>query len=331
MACQIVGWTQARDWFRDEQTGYLQNAQVPAHRIILGMLVWRPAGSLESRVSGALMRHEFGETEDLDAAVETTTFEVRINLDTLRYFAEQGYEDATDETREVWSPRWRKSLPFRRHRVFQPSAFAQVLAAIEQHAFNFASESYAYLAYSSALTEVWVAYRSRVDNWLHAVGKTEHLDAIQTGLASDNAEMWRQAMYASRDLITDVANYLWKDPRDVYDYLDSSDDKTRKLQVTQGKVKNRLLAYLHQKLPWKATKTKHLKNEAQRLADSLRTLYDVQSTAHAPVEKAQALSVAINTYVLLGELIVSTDMQPIERYVQPTYEPDGTDDVKGKT
>lgn len=89
-----------------------------------------------------------------------------------------------------------------------------------------------------------------------------------------------------------------------------------KLNVTQGNFVNRLCAYLHQK-GLHGTAAGFVRSEIERLAASLRSIVELQGKAHSPVGRDDARTVALATYFLLGEFVLKTDMQPIDRYGEP--------------
>jgi len=113
--------------------------------------------------------------------------------------------------------------------------------------FDFASRSYTVLRYGNVLTDIWHDYRVAVDAALARMQLHKHLDAIQEGVRSDNPELQHAPGFACRNLLTDLAAYLWRDPRTTYDLLPGGQAKGEKLVVTADKFANRLRAYLHQK------------------------------------------------------------------------------------
>jgi hypothetical protein len=202
-----------------------------------------------------------------------------------------------------------------RVRVFNAGNFTSVLLEIERITFEFASQSYTLLRYGNVLTDIWTDYRSQVDAVLTRLNLTPHLDIIQAELQSGNPQAWRAATLACRNLLSDVADYLWRDPRDTYNHL-VGDSKNGKLNIQHGKFANRLSAYIHQK-GLRGTSGKFARDEIERLAVSIRSLIAFQSQGHAPVTWEDARSVALATYFIIGELAIKTDMEPIERYGEP--------------
>jgi hypothetical protein len=313
-ACQLLAWEDSGQWFQREQAGHPAGTVTPSYRKVRGRLIWRAKGSAYDRLNRAAEEVVYGQ-EPEDADEEDAILDVYAGIDFLLAASGSGYTEVTGETKEGWSRRWKRSIELERVKVFQAASFAVVLAEIERMTFEFASQSYALLRYGNVLTDFWMDYRTQVDAALHRLNLTAHLDAIQSGLQSDNPEAWRAAVLECRNLLNDVADHLWRDPRETYEHLPGG-GRDGKLNVVQGKFANRLSAYVHQK-GLRGTSGKFVRDETERLAVSIRSLIALQSQAHAPVRREDARSVALATYFILGELVTKTDMQPIERYGEP--------------
>jgi hypothetical protein len=194
----------------------------------------------------------------------------------------------------------------------------QRLTQLESQVFDFVSKSYVQLKYGNLITDIWSNYRTTVDNKLANLDLTNHLQAIQSGIQSNNPESWRTSAFACRNMITDLANYLWQDTKPRYEHLKGS-TKDGKLDVTEGNTKNRLAAYLHQK-GISGTTGKHLRNEVERLVASMDSIISFQSTAHDPINLQDTRSIAISTYLLIGEIVTRTDLVPIKDYGDPAIQ-----------
>jgi hypothetical protein len=90
----------------------------------------------------------------------------------------------------------------------------------------------------------------------------------------------------------------------------------RKLAVTKQEFANRISAYLHQRGLTKSS-GHFIRNESERLSTSIRSLIEYQSKAHSPISRDDAVSIVLATYFLVGEILLKTDMQPIEKYGDP--------------
>jgi hypothetical protein len=314
-ACELLSWDAPQSWFNQELNGYHDHEDLPSYRKIQGRLVWKPTGSASEKLNWQISATIHG-LEPKDAAEEDATLKIVAGIDWLLGEAQRGYTEITDQTRDGWLRSKHRKLPLQRERVFPAAAFGTVVAEIERGAFDFASKAYVQLRYGNVLTDIWADYRKQVDGSLHQLGFSDYLDAIHSGLQSDNPESWRSAVLECRNLLKDVANFLWQDPRPTYDLLDGK-GADGKLQVTQDKFVNQLNAYLHQK-GLSGTRGRFLRDEAERLGASIRSLAAFQAEAHDPMRREDARSCALATYFILGELVIKTDMEPIETHGEPS-------------
>jgi hypothetical protein len=179
-------------------------------------------------------------------------------------------------------------------------------------AFQFASQAYSVSRYGDLLTDFWQQYRSEVEAALHRMGLDQHLATIEQGLNSDNETGWRAGVLACRSLLEDLAAHLWKDTRPTYNAL-PGDGPDGRLAVTADRYVNHLSAYLHLREET-SPGGRFIRDEANRLSSSLRALVGYQGTAHSPITKLDARSIALGTYFLIGELTSKTDLEPVEAY-----------------
>lgn len=70
-------------------------------------------------------------------------------------------------------------------------------------------------------------------------------------------------MWSCRDILHDLAAYLWQDPRETYEHLPGK-GKDRKLRVTKSDYVNRLGAYLHET-------GAYIRAEMERVYHSIKT------------------------------------------------------------
>jgi AbiTii-like protein len=315
--CELLDWQQQLHWFHQELNGYPSNAELPFYRKISGIRKWNitesghdfAAWMAESMVRG------------IDSAVyeeEAEALNVWANIDWFISAAKNGYKERLPETKIVTFSHGRERITMYRDRIFLAGSFTDRLAQFEAQVFHFASKSYVQLKYGNLITDIWSGYRSVVDAQLTQLQFSNHLQAIQSGFQTNNPEAWRASVFACRSLFTDLANYLWQNPRPRYEYLPGRTDDG-KLDVTQGNTKNRIAAYLHQK-GLSGTEGRHLRNEAERLVASIDSIVSFQSAAHDPINLQNAKSIAISTYILVGEIVFRTDLVPVKEYGNPTIE-----------
>ena len=311
--CQILNWQEQFSWFYSELNGYSLNVPRPSYRKLNGKLIWltdAPLGDAVKWDSEALV---YGKSAE-DSLEDETILDVYSNIEWVMKAAQSGYSEYSGETK-ISHLRSGKVIHLRRVRQFNRESFVSCLHAVKGIAFDFASRSYALLKYGNALQSIWENRRSKIEELLQPLGFTNHLVEINNGLNTSNPESWRSAVFECRSLLSDLANYLWRDPRPIYEYLPGKGDDG-KLSVSKKEFSNRISAYIHQKGLTKST-GKFIRDECERLSISIRSLIAVQSKAHGQIGKDQADSIALATYLLVGEILLRTDMRPIERYVEP--------------
>ncbi len=317
--CEILGWDPQKTWFQQELKGYSSEVDLPPHRLISGKKKYEPFGSGYSAITWNSQEMVYG----VDPAVyeeDSAVLEVRAGIDWFLAASQTGYTERTEKTKVATYPSGNKSVKMVRVRSFSAAQIAASLSLIEAHVFDFASKSYVQIRYGDEIADIWGAYRSTVEVALSQIDLTPHLQAIESGLRSDNPEEHRTAVFGCRNLLTDFANHIWRDPRPRYEHLPGATEDG-KLDVSQEKFGNRLAAYIHQK-GLSGTRGRYMRREADRLAESILSLISYQAEAHEPMDIQDARSVAIATFVLVGEIVSRTDLVPIEEYGNPSVTKD---------
>jgi len=310
--CQILGWSKQLSWFQNELFGYPEDVELPWYRKdIKGRTEWRVAGGFGTVLESVIDdRYRTTEEPTLQTAID-----VRGGIDDILSAAESGCIKSTGKKSSKYISFREKHVDTKEVETYDKHVFQAILTRIENLVFKFVSESYAVLCHSGVLQDIWQGYRKKIDEHLIPIGLSRHLDAIRNGLNSANPQEWREAMWSCRDILHDLAAYLWRDQRKTYEHLPGKGENN-KLEVTDGHYVNRLGAYLHQKGIDKEYGA-YLRAEMQRIYNSIKTLNELDSKAHGKITLHDACSAAIGTYVLLGELITRTDMQPIMEYRSP--------------
>ena len=306
-ACALLGWQDELTKFQYERHGYPADAPVPSYRLIATEERWRPTAKFEVAFAVAAQWRGSGTFDEEPVAV---TFEARWGIEKLLSLRETGSAIFTGEQKTVIGHG--RDIELRRAKELHKKTFNALIVAIEDMAFDFASAAYRTLRYGDALTDLWLQYRREVETALQSLGLDQHLEAIAAGLQSDNEASWRAAVFACRNLLSDLGGHLWRDPREVYTNL-PGDGQDGKLAVTPDRFVNRIAAYLHQSVV-RGKGGKFIRDEAERLSNSVRSLVAYQGEAHSPIKKTDARSVALGTYFLIGELVAKTDMEPVESY-----------------
>ncbi|MGD9118488.1 MAG: hypothetical protein PVJ08_07145 [Dehalococcoidia bacterium] len=305
-ACQLLGWKEQQDWFNFQLHGYPEGIEIPAYRKIVGHTKWVPTGGFRTVIDSVID----DEDRTKEEPSEKVSLEVVAGIDWIVSAAQHGYHDPTGKKSKRYISFRHKNIEIEEIRQYDGSSFQAIIQNIEDSLFQFSSDSYSILCYGDSLQDVWLWYRNEVDKHLIEIGFGGHLDAVRSGLNSNNSQEWRQAMWSCRDILHDLADYLWKDTRETYDPLPGKDGK---LKVTKNHYINRLSAYLH----YKGTKGKtgiYIHAEMERIYHSIDTLNDLDSKAHSEITITDVRTAAMGTYFILGELIIRTDMQPVIHY-----------------
>ena len=309
-ACRLLRWGQEESNWLSEINGYPVDEELPLYRRLVAKKQWQSKGVPIDRF--ALLRSiDRKSREDKGDVAEITTVNFREPLSEFIALSEKGLVQTTGETK-LENEDTSRPTELERVVVVQASTVAKSLLQLEQRIFDFASSRYALLRYGNILTDEWSGRRQLVDQVLKSLGFSDHLNAIGSGLTEHNPQSSRNAIFGCRNLISDLADFLWQDPRSEYSYLPGQ-GPNQKLEVTQGRFANRFAAYLHQK-SLRTEDRKFLKGEFERLSESLRNLIVLQNTAHGLLSIDEATSIALSTFLLIGELVMKTDMEPIFEY-----------------
>ena len=307
--CQILSWSEQLSRFQHELYGYPSEVVLPWYRKgIGGHTKWRTCGGIRTIISSVVEDERRTKREP----TTYTTIDIRTGMDWILSAAQYGYVESTGKKSSKYLRTLEEKVETEQVCVYDKHVFQAILNNIENLVFNFASKSYSVLLYGDALQDVWQAYRAKVDEKLIPIGFGGHLDTVRTGLSSNNPQDWRAAMWSCRDVLHDLAAYLWQDLRETYEYLPGK-GKDGKLRVTQSDYVNRLGAYLHQK-GIAGEIGAYIRAEMERIYHSIETLNKLDSKAHNVITVSDVHTAAIGTYTILGELVKRTDMQPVTEY-----------------
>lgn len=310
--CQILGWSERLTWFQNELSDYPEDVELPWYRKdIKGRTEWRVVGGILTALA-SVFGDELRPTEE---PAQYIHMDVRAGIDWVLSAAQSGYFEHTGKKSSKYIKSRHKRFETNETNTYDTHVFRPILTNIENIAFKFVSESYAILCYGEALQEIWQGYRTKVDEHLMSIGFGGHLDTIRKGLNSDNPQDWRALMWSCRDVLCDMAAYLWQDPRETYEYLPGKREDG-KLRVTQKEYVNRLGAYLHQRGAT-GEPGAYLRAEMERIYNSIKTLNELDSKAHDVITLHDARTAAVGTYLILGELVTRTDMKPLIEYQSP--------------
>lgn len=301
-AAHLLGWSDAADWLLKEIKGHDGHSVVPAHRTVQAYVQWRPYAMHD------IIEQVVKETREVEDR-EPVTWVLLAGIDQLVKYGEKGVIVREEAAEERWFDISKKMTRGRKVTVAEAPQVKHCLEGLQNELFDWTSRSYAALKTGDVASDIWQANRSAVDQFLATIGLTGHLGAIQDGLISKEPQQWREAMWSSRDLLHDLAAYLWRDARKTYRHL--SDEDGKPIEVTDNKYINRLMAYMYQK-GVTGTSGAYLRSEWVRL----RSLNAFASSAHdlGAVSFEDAQLVFFSVYSLLSELVKRTDVKPVEKY-----------------
>ena len=311
LACELLHWNTHADWLRRELEGYPAEVARPHYRIVRGIQSWQHTGG---PVEGAFWLSS-AEAHSPDLADDVTSLDVFGSLDWVLSAARSGYTENTDEEKVVRFRDDIKTMKLYRQKYFPPVVFSSLIAALENKVFNFASSSYIQLKYGDLQSSIWKDYSMKAEHALLSMNLSQHLDGIKWGIESGNPEMLRTAVLGCRNLLHDVATYLWRDPRPIYTQLPGNGENG-KMQVTEDKYKNRLSAYLHQK-SITGKQRLYIDNTLDHLAACISALISYQSEGHGSIDPDEARSITLGTYMIIAELAIWTDLEPVLEYQVP--------------
>lgn len=150
--------------------------------------------------------HLFREIEHVD-------LHARGALESIVSAQQNGFSQNTGETSEWWDTYRGRMVSLVRVERYEGRALERVLEDIERQTYKIVTDFYTTILYSHAVDDLWTQVRSGVEAKLVELNLSEHLATIAPGINSDNAATRRSAALACRNLLADVATYLWQDTR----------------------------------------------------------------------------------------------------------------------
>lgn len=316
-AALLVGDHTAQEHFSMEINGYPQGQEeVPQYRIVSGNIRWNsphvrdfnpgidiPAATKE-REFGFVAARPIESRAGIDSLTElSTTGYMRpapgLSTDTVRIQSGLGIggrQQYSDRTVDPW-----EHYPAQR--------FSLIVSSIREDAYNWALTTMIRIKYENRISSLWESYRAEVDGKLAELNLTNHLEALDRQLGSSNEQEWRSALYSCRNMLRDVADYLWRDPNPTVQ-LPGRNGKMVDVAVDKAKYITRLNAYLFYKLG-STDEIRLTRTEAELLGELVGRVNTVDNNAHETTDKGLAESAALHTYMVIADLIRLTDMEPI--------------------
>jgi hypothetical protein len=307
--CEILGLNEDKLWFFNEINGYSKNS-TPYYRHIKGYITWDYEGNIVEQFLKSFENNQ--EIKKLKELKEPVDLNVFIGINWIVSAANNGYLEKTSEVKVISPYSGNIQYPFRKTCHYPNYEFNNILQKIEEISFNWISKTYVNLKYSSQIKTLWERYQVIVEGVLNKINLSNHLKIINDAIIDENPEKWRVAVLGTRNLLHDLAEYLWQDPRPTYSRLQGS-GISGELEVTSDKYVNRLCAYLHQK-EIIGKQGKFLRGELDKLGNSISNLNSVEGNAHDTISRELFETVVLFSYFLIGELAIKTDFEPIINY-----------------
>lgn len=157
----------------------------------------------------------------------------------------------------------------------------------------------------SLLSTVFEQYKQLVDTKLAIAGLGDDLNAVYQGLESDNPASWQQSILGCRNILYGLSKILWQVTNEQYKMPDGS-----VISVKPDKEKNRLMAYLYHKGVSKSKEPVFMA-QFEAVTNLMRALIDKSAKAKHMITYEEAVSSLVSMYVLLAEMIMLTDLQPV--------------------
>jgi len=300
----LLQWSDDEAWFQSELNGYGKDDVLPGYRVDVPVHTdKRPMGKRE--LITYMVENDFRKR-----ASDSQSFKMNVPwpVDQLLARAVVGFYIDTGKTTKEWSTVDEREIELHLVVVHEKSDLLLVVSRLQTALLSWCSQSLRAIEFGDSAADIFGEYRALADQLAVKAGIAGHLEAINRGLASSEQQEWRQTMWSTRDVLHDLAKFLWQDSRSEYEPI--KNDQNKLMKVTDSDYVNRLAAYLHQKRVSKSS-TQYLEAELARL----HTLNDVASKAHDKVTYDDARLCAMGLYGVLGEIAYRTDSEPVTEYV----------------
>jgi len=288
-AARLLNWTRALEMVTGELMGPSSEQELPAWRNVQETVYYEPTGILQPVPAGLKQHQEpfslYNSMSSIINAVVTDGFK-----------REEVTQFSSGD--RVWN--------VKEIRVIEVWKLEDLLSKVRQAFFSFCSNSIKQLRFGKSVDSLFEQYRQAVEAKLGKLDIAGHLETAVHNLNRQNPESWRAAALGCRNILSDLAKKLWQAPDSSYPYLNNMPLKGGATDL----VNNRLRAWLHQKGLRKSDNL-FIEKRLIQLSDSLGELYALASKGKQSIKYEDALCCVINTYILLGEIAIRTDLEPV--------------------
>jgi hypothetical protein len=315
-AALLIGDHEAYEHFLIEINGFPQDMELPPYRIVQGLIRWKSLHNSDFSPTDLAARHH----ERSFGTPAARPLHLRGTIDTVLQLEQSGLlrrAPGLDQVSvSIPAGRGGGGRQLYRHgevdawEYYAPVACRAVVYAIREDAFNWALPTLIRLKYENRITGLWERYRSEIDEKLAELLLTNHLSALDRQLGSSNDQEWRAALYSCRNMLRDVADYLWQDESKTVQLPAGRDGRMIDVPVDKERYITRLNAYLFYKTR-STDETRLSRTEAEFLGELIGRVNTVDNNAHEKADRGLAESAALHTYMVIADLIRLTDMKPI--------------------
>ncbi len=172
------------------------------------------------------------------------------------------------------------------------ATYSRVIDTVLASIHSYASQTYYEKLFSNLSETIFERYKTKIDSLLASrAGDTlQKISAVSERLSSGDSEGISQGMSTCRRLIDNFADSLSL-PEQAQIMIGEEE-----LDVSKGRTKNRIRAYVHRKTDSDGQKAK--------LRQNFNNLYErVCKGIHGEISSNEARALLLNTYLLLGEII----------------------------
>jgi hypothetical protein len=179
-----------------------------------------------------------------------------------------------------------------------------VLSKIKNNIYSYVMKINQQLKFENITESVFQKTKENVDKMLFRIcpDAMKNFLAAYGRLESNNPAEWSQALSSCRNVLKDFADYVFPAQKEQYELCSGE-----KLDVTDDKYKNRLLAFIDGKST--GNKGRLLKARFSDLSSRIRSLHDLLSQGTHDEKDITLLDVnicVIDTYLLIGSMLSFT-------------------------
>jgi hypothetical protein len=172
------------------------------------------------------------------------------------------------------------------------STLSGIKSRVLSYLHDYVSEVYYKITLENVIESIFESYKEDIDEKITTESKDviEMLPSVMNRLIENDKESISQALLTCRRIIDTFSNFIFP-ATDETVTIDGNE-----LSLTQDKVKNRINAYINDKIDSKSRK--------KRLRQNLSNLYErVSSGVHDEVTSEEARALVFNTYLIVGEIL----------------------------